>query len=345
MKKNCGSIPFFAWPIFIILAAIAILLLSVSERPIKVEAPVPPQLYSSSFQLLGTGNKLGTYYPVGHILADWFNSNLETGEEVFKAVETNGSIDNIQLLEEGKITFAIAESRIVQEAFHKSASSSLRVIWPLWPDVVQLVKAPGLENVEISQLDYGFLGQKKSSTYRTACEIFSTLGMNPEKMAINLSPEFVLREVASGKIKFAMIQAGIPNRTVSDAVIFHGCSLVKFPETTLQKLSEKVTTSWRFVIPAGYYGEKQEELETLGIPNVLVANVKTSSATVEFLTDLLSRSASSLKIRHQAIADIPGDAAEAEKVMAGIGVPMHPGTVNWLSKNLDKSAMKTIEKK
>jgi TRAP transporter TAXI family solute receptor len=334
MKTNSGVLPSFAWPLFLLLAIAAILLLSVSEPQDKVEAPVPPQLYSSSYQLLGTGNRLGTYYPVGHILADWFNSNLGGGEEVFKAIETNGSVDNVRLLQEGKITLALVESRIVQEAFAGNASSSLRLVWPLWPDVVQLIRSAECNDAELDTLDIGFPGQKNSSTYRTSTELFSAFGLNIEKIAVNILPERVLADLASGKIKFAMIQAGVPNRSVSDALIFNGCSLYSFSEDGIEKGLHQVATSRVFKIPAGYYGENQPEIVTFGIPNVMVASAETSSSTVKLLTELLSRSSAALKIRHQALADVVADAAEAKKLMGEIGVPIHPGTEAWLQERL-----------
>ncbi len=302
-------------------------MLSVDQPKVQVETPLPPQLYSSSFQLLATGNRLGTYYPAGHILADWLNSNLGDGEEVFRAIETNGSIDNVKLLHEEKVALAMAESRIVKEFFAAHPQAKMRLVWPLWPDVVQLIRAPGLEKAQLADLNVGFYGQQNSSTFRTSNEIFSAFAIEPNKQAIN--PDRVLAALKSGQIKFAMIQAGIPNRTVSDAVIFNNCSLFDFSDEQRQKLLEQISTAWPVTIPAGYYGERQPDIRTFGIPNVLIAHEKTSSATIRLVCDLLSRSAMALKIRHQAFADVPADDAQARKILEEIGVPLHQGTLNW----------------
>jgi TRAP-type uncharacterized transport system substrate-binding protein len=66
----------------------------------------------------------------------------------------------------------------------------------------------------------------------------------------------------------------------------------------------------------------------------MVASAETSSSTVKLLTELLSRSSAALKIRHQALADVVADAAEAKKLMGEIGVPIHPGTEAWLQERL-----------
>lgn len=328
MKFKSGAVPILAWPLLLFIAAAAILMLSVDQpAPEQVEMPLPPQLYSSSFQLLATGNRLGTYYPAGHILADWLNSNIGDGEEIFKAVETNGSIDNVRLLLDEKVALAMVESRIIKESGNSDSAGKIRLVWPLWPDVVQLILAPGLKGKDLKALESGFLGQQNSSTSRTSNEIFTTLQLQPEARMV--SPDRVLHELASGRIKFAMIQAGIPNRTVSDALIFHDCSLFDFAGENYQALQKNISTSWPITLPAGYYGEKQPVIETFGIPNVLVADEKTSSATIELVCELLSRSSLALKIRHQAFADVPSDPEQAHKILSEIGVPLHAGAINW----------------
>ncbi len=331
MKKNSGSLPAFVWPVFLVLAAVSILLLSVSDPDLQeVETPVPPHLLPSSYQLLATGNRLGTYYPTGHIMVDWLNSHLGGGKEVFKTVETNGSVDNVKLLAEKKVLLAMVESRIVKEAAAGADGASLRLVWPLWPDVVHLVLAPGIVEPDFSALEVGFLGQTNSSTFRTSREIFSTMGVEPR--GAPLSTERVLAELSAGKIQFAVIQAGIPNRTVSDALIFHNCSLMNLNEDLQQKLMQNVSTSWQFDLPAGYYGDRQALTHTLGIPNVLVTTAEASDDVIERITEMLCRASQSLRIRHQAFADVPGNFAQARAVLDEIAVPVHPGALRWLEK-------------
>ncbi|MDD3148541.1 MAG: TAXI family TRAP transporter solute-binding subunit, partial [Candidatus Riflebacteria bacterium] len=306
-SKKSGNIPVFAWPLFLLLAVMAILLLSLPEPAPEIEAPLPPQLYSSSYQLIGTGNHLGTYFPVGGVLADWFNSHFQGG--VFKAIETNGSVDNVRLLIQGRLMLGMTESRIVKESFSSNASSPLRLIWPLWADVVHLVKAPSVlePSSEFPGSLRGFLGQKNSSTYRTSREILSALGYDDGISNLELPPDRVLTAVSSGQVGFATIQAGMPNRTVSDALIFHDCKLVSLNQNQLQNILGKVSTARLYSIPAGFYGDTQPSIQTIGLPNVLVTTEKTPAATVELITDLLVKASSHLKMKHQAIAAIPAD--------------------------------------
>ncbi len=300
----------FAWPFFILLAAAAILLLGAPE-PEKAPVPVPPQLYSSAFQLIGTGNRLGTYYPAGNALTDWFNGHFASGSGrggVFRAVETNGSVDNVKLLREGKLLFAMVESRIAKEQLRDNASGSLRLVWPLWLDVVHILQSSsGMKDRDFPGSGRSFFGQKNSSTYRTSMEIIDALGFRNPETELNIGTEEVMQGLIQGRISYATIQAGMPNRTVSDAVIFHDCRLLSLDAGQLEKILAKVSTARKFIIPRGFYDENQEETVTIGLPNMLVCSADTSEQLVETIVDLLVKASVHLKLRHQAIGDIPAD--------------------------------------
>ncbi|NLF98342.1 MAG: TAXI family TRAP transporter solute-binding subunit [Candidatus Riflebacteria bacterium] len=328
-----GILPSFVWPIALVMATLALLLLAVPEPP-RAEAPIPPQLYSSSFQLIGTGNRLGTYYPVGNVLSKWINSQLGS-EGVFKPIETNGSIDNVRLIIQGKVMLAMAESRIIKENMAENASSPLRLVWPLWNDVVHILRAP--ERFDPGESFPGrlnvFLGQLNSSTRRTSLEIIDALGLYRRKTSAEIPIEAVLNSLANGSIGYATIQAGMPNRTVSDAVNFHGCSLISLSDAEIEKILQKVSTSRRVNIAAGFYGESQPEIHTVGLPNMLVASVETSDEAVGLIIDSIAKGASHLRLHHQAIGNIPVDPEVALKIMQEAGVPIHPGTLAWIEKN------------
>ncbi|HNX74543.1 MAG TPA: TAXI family TRAP transporter solute-binding subunit [Candidatus Rifleibacterium sp.] len=334
-----GNIPEFAWPLLLLLAIMALLLLSTPQSAEEVETPLPPHLYSSSFQLIGTGNRLGTYYPVGGILSDWFNSHCEASGGVFSAIETNGSVDNVRLLVQGRLMLGMTESRIVRESWQANASSPLRLVWPLWNDVVHLVKAPAsfAPSREFPGHLRGFLGQKNSSTYRTSKEILDALGVSKDFSTLELPPDRVLTAVSTGQIGFATIQAGMPNRTVSDALIFNDCSLISLDDRQIMSVLAKVATARLFSIPAGFYGDSQPAIQTIGLPNVLITTDKTPAATIELLTDLLVKASSHLRMKHQAIAAIPADPARGLAILKETGVPIHQGTLDWLAKNLPAS--------
>lgn len=334
-RLKAGNIPLFLWPVFLILAILAILMLRLPESE-QVAVPQPPQLYSSSFNLIGTGNRLGTYYPAGHILADWFNGNLAAQPNSFrsfKAFETNGSIDNLNLISHGKIALAMIEGRIVKEG--AARSDKIRLVWPLWLDVVHILQGPKLVGKSTFPDDSQiFPGQKSSSTERTSKEIYQAFGRVLPATYGQLPPEDLLRLLKSGLLGYANIQAGMPNRTVSDALIFHDCSLVNFSDEQINNLLPAISTAQKFVIPPGFYGEKQPEIQTIAMANFLVTTSDASEELIELVAEQVVRASANLRMRHQALADIPSDSTVALKMMQDLGVGIHAGSMKFINRNL-----------
>jgi len=337
IKNRNGTIPFFVWPL-LLLACVAALLMLATAAPEAVEAPpVPPQLYSSTYQLLGCGNRLGTYFPAGQALAEWFNDHLTTNQVkggAFKAIETNGSVENVVLLNQKRILLGMAESRIVNEYKSGNATGPLRLVWPLWNDVVHLVASPdsARHKVAFPGEIRNYTGQTNSSTSRTSSEILKALGYTARHNSFDLPPEEVMPALISGQIGFATIQAGIPNKTVSDALSFHGCELFSLRDDQLEKILPRVASARRTVIPAGFYGDKQNETLTIGLPNMLVTNNDASPILIEKIVELLTGGQTYLRLKHQALSEVPVDIDTALEMMRDTGVEIHSGTMAFINK-------------
>ncbi len=336
MKNIFDSIPKFIWPflIFLAIGGISLFVFFPVQEKEEVALPKPPELFSSSYIQIGTGNPLGTYFPVGKILAEWFNKQLNGGNELFRSVETNGSIGNIELLNEKRISFCMAECRIGSEFFEKKKKSELRIVWPLWPDVVQIICASETtpDITELANLP-GFLGQKNSSTFRTSSEIFSIFGIDWKKSETNIQTSMVVDSLKDSGVAFATIQAGIPNLTVSDALLFNNCKLLSFSDDQVKRLLSENQTFQPAIIPEGYYGENQKEIHTVGILNAFFSNATVSDKTVEDIVELLVKGAPYLEIKHKATSAIPTNLSEAYQLMKETKIPIHQGTLNYLKRS------------
>ena len=318
--------------VFILIAVVTLAIISISEEDLEeVSAPVPPHLYSSSQQVIGTGNKLGTYFPGGQLLAKWFNDHVDKSGGSFKAFETNGSIDNVKLLNSKIIQFGMAEARIVKEAYKEN--SNIRVVWPLWVDVVQIIRPPQkfVPDYVFPGDNRGFWGQKNSSTARTTKEILDALKIN-SKPSKYIPMNSIISYVGDGKLGFAMIQAGIPNHSVSDSLLFYNCELISFTPEQLDLIRSKVSTSMNYRLPAGYYKEDQPEINTIALPNVLVSTTETSPELVEFVAEMVLSGSQKLKGRFKAFETVPQNKESIVKILGETGVPLHEGTRRWLQK-------------
>ncbi|MBQ2593397.1 MAG: TAXI family TRAP transporter solute-binding subunit [Candidatus Riflebacteria bacterium] len=336
MKENSKNIKKLIWLlVFILIAVSTLAIISLNEEEEEIsDVPIPPNLYSSSHHVIGTGNTLGTYFAAGKLLEKWFNDNIDKNGGSFKAFQTNGSIDNIVLLQTKRIEFGMSEARIAKEAY--SSNPKIRVVWPLWYDVVQMVKPPVdlVPNYVFPGDVKGFIGQKNSSTARTSKEIFEALNITGNR-SVDVPIGEVVKKIGDANIGFAMIQAGMPNRTVADSLIFYHCGLVSFDDKQIDLICNKVSTSVKYTIPAGYYEENQPEIQTIAIPNVLVTTSDISPELVEYVTEMLIKGCSRLKYRFKAFETVPTDSESILKILRETGVPLHEGTRRWLDKNLN----------
>ena len=334
MKFLNENIKLIIWLLFFVLIAISTMaIITIMEEDVddQVFVPLPPNLYSSSQHIIGTGNKLGTYFPAGQLLTKWFNNHLDKKGGSFKAYETNGSIDNIALLKDKKIEFGMVEARIAKEAYEKD--TNIRVVWPLWFDVVQILKPPNdlVPNYVFPGEDLGFWGQSNSSTARTTGEILSSLGVNVKHGRI-LSPDSVIGLIGEGKLGFAMIQAGIPNHSISDSLVFYNCGLVSFDSNQINNICKNVSTSVKFTIPAGFYNDEQPEINTIALPNVLLTTSDSSPELVEFVTKMIVDGCPKLSGRFKTFETVPSDREAIVKILGETGIPLHEGTRQWLQK-------------
>lgn len=339
-QKENSLMPVILVLIVILLGMTTLAFISISEeKDDEVEAPEPPNLYSSSQFGIGTGNRLGTYYPTGKVLAEYFNSRLDSKGGSFKAFETSGSINNIELLQTKRVQFAMIEARVAKEAFQKNPD--LRVIWPLWLDVVQLLRPPKdvVPNYVFPGKIKGYMGQKNSSPVRTCEEIFDALGIKG-RHKVDIPTNSVLKFIADGRLGFAMIQAGIPNKSVSDALVWNDCGLVSFTSEQQKFILDSVPSSIPFVLPADYYKAGQPEINTIGLPNLLITTSEISPQLVEYVTEMLVDGCPRLKGRYKALETVPTDKVSVARVVEETGIPLHDGTKNWLKKKSNQEAEK-----
>lgn len=126
---------------------------------------------------IGTATPGGTYWPIGRELARILNDL--PGDDIKKAVAINtaGSVDNIQKLKSGEINVAL----VSRHALEKIQPKHVQVLARLYRDVVQLVvrkkaKIAGLTNLMGKSV---YIGASKSGTRVLALQLLDAAGLTP----------------------------------------------------------------------------------------------------------------------------------------------------------------------
>ena len=92
---------------------------------------------------IATGSKSGVYFPVGETLARIIKDTYPNIN--INVVETAGSVQNLQMLNEGKIDMALVQNDIAfyasqgEKMFDKNKITSINGIATIFPEVVQII--------------------------------------------------------------------------------------------------------------------------------------------------------------------------------------------------------------
>ncbi|MCV6613073.1 MAG: TAXI family TRAP transporter solute-binding subunit, partial [Amphritea sp.] len=103
---------------------------------------------------IATGGTGGTYYPLGGMLAQVISNNSELqGKKISATAETgNASVANAGLLGRGSIESAFVAADVLDAAYNGKNQfkgkeiKNLRALGALYPETVQLVAQPGINN-------------------------------------------------------------------------------------------------------------------------------------------------------------------------------------------------------
>ena len=92
---------------------------------------------------IATGSKSGVYFPVGETLAKILKNTYPDVE--IKVIETGGSVQNLQMLNEGKVDMALVQNDIAfyaaqgEKMFDSGKITTVTGIATVFPEVVQII--------------------------------------------------------------------------------------------------------------------------------------------------------------------------------------------------------------
>lgn len=123
---------------------------------------------------LATGPGTGFYYKLGQLMMD--TGELESS---FNLVETRGSAENLDLLDQGAVSFALAQQDVVSDYFHAKNDSKVRVVGRVFHDYLHLlIRRPvQLESARDLQQLRVWPGPRESGTRHTAVKLLESVGL------------------------------------------------------------------------------------------------------------------------------------------------------------------------
>lgn len=292
--------------------------------------------------ILATATTGGTYYPVGVALATLTKVKLEPdGGPTLSAISSAGSAENLKLMREQQVKFAILQGIYGAWAVEGSGALEndgpqpyLRSITTLWPNVehwvVQKRFAQEGETANFAALKGQRLsiGARNSGTEGSGRALLSRLGFNPDS-DFNLvfqgyGPS--ADGLQNGTLAAANLPAGPPVGAVTRAFAATGgdLTLLSFNDEQLIQANTPSALWTRYTIPAGTYPGQNTDVKTLSQANFLAVHETVSDDDVYKLTSTIYENLPFLKAIHRATA-----AMSLEAALPGLPVQLHPGAARY----------------
>ena len=188
----------------------------------------------TTYVVLSSGIKQGTYYKVALEISDYLNQSLKTYK--FFPVTSQGSGDNLRRFKEGSTDmFIVQRDEAVTVYYDDKEFKNMEIILPLFPEALQIFVKSDTNGIisfqdfrlkiasgEISHLA---IGPENSSTNRTTKKILNLLQIDAleEDFFVLSSPEKYITEFLNGNIDAIAFISTIPMRQFIDKEIDSVC--------------------------------------------------------------------------------------------------------------------------
>ncbi|MBE0575069.1 MAG: TAXI family TRAP transporter solute-binding subunit [Desulfuromonadales bacterium] len=315
-----------------VVAAVALLLGSVDTA----------QAAEERSYLMATASTGGTYYPVGVALSTLIKVKLQPTEKIgMSAISSAGSGENIKLLRENEVQFAILQGLYGAYAWKgtgpiesEGPQKNLRSVTMLWQNVEHFAVNKKFAKTGTASDLLGMkgetlsLGAKNSGTLGSNTVLLSNLGADVEKdynlIYVGYGPS--ADAMQNGQAAGMSIPAGVPAGAITKAMANMGSDLVvvDFTDEQLKQADGGMELWTRYVIPAGTYPGQTKDINTIAQPNFLSVRADVDEDAVYQITKTVYENLPFLNAIHGATK-----AMSVEKAIAGLPMPLHPGAAKY----------------
>jgi TRAP transporter TAXI family solute receptor len=284
------------------------------------------------FIAVGTAPIGGAFYTVGSAICEVVNdAQGERGWRV-SAESTGGSMENIRLLSQGKLQFAIANSSITYFAVRGAGGweqpQDVRGVMTLFPNVAMFVVPAGSPIKSVADLRGRrvYLGPEGAGFEFFVTPILAAHGLELADLEARYgSQQSAVDLLGDGSVDAAMIGGGVPNPALAQIAQANPVRLVPYDGEAKRKLIEDYPFFKPATIPGGTYAGIDEDYHGLDVGAAhLITAADADDSLVEEFTRLVWENRAKIAERHRAARAIT-----AENVVRGNGIEFHPGAVRF----------------
>lgn len=280
----------------------------------------------------GTGGDQGTYYGFGSVLAQRISAETDTK---VTAVVSNGSQDNIEMMDMGYNQLGFVQSDVMSYAyegtnlFADNAITNFSTIGALYMEQVQIVTLnPAIKTVADLKGKTVSIGSSGSGVYYNAIDVLGAYGLTEN----DITPTYQsfgdsVDALQDGKIDAAFVVAGAPTVAVSTLASTRDVYLVSIDDEHIENLIATSPYYSKNIIDASVYGT-DEDCQTVAIAAVIIANDDVSDDDAYNIISTIFNDKDSIAASHNKGAELDINFAASIS-----NVPYHPGAARFYEEN------------
>jgi hypothetical protein len=285
----------------------------------------------TTFLSIATGGTSGTYYPIGGALAKVLNENIDNMNA--SAQSTGASVTNTRLIYNQEVELAILQNDIANYAvngerqFEGNQVNNMSGVASLYPEVIQIIvrSDAGINSIEDLKGKSVAVGAPGSGAEANANQILDFFGLTYDDIQEDyLSFGEAASRLKDRQIDAAFLTAGIPTAAVMDVAATQNIKLLNFSNQDIESLNKAYPYLTGVTVPAGTYNGLDNDIQTVALQAILVAESSLSEEVVYNITKAIFENRDTLIAAHDRARDITLDGAES-----GMTVKLHPGAQKY----------------
>lgn len=275
---------------------------------------------------LGTGNNGGIYYRFGNLM-NGFNNNIEVKE-------TAGSQANLRLISQGFVDMAVVQSDVLSEAvsgtgdFKNQKITNVRAVQALYMESFQIIVSADSDIQSLADLKGKTvsLGEDGSGVAKNAEYVLNSVGVDIDTITVReLNYTRSAQALQDGTIDAFFAVVGAPSETITSLAEKMDIRLIPLDDRSVTYMTNLYQGYYKTSVKAGTYKGQQEDIQTIGVKAVLVADSKVSSKTVKNTVSLVYSKLSDIK------KDIPFISDDKDFATSDIPCAFHEGAADYFS--------------
>lgn len=278
---------------------------------------------------IATASEWGEYNKFGKALAKVVNRNQK--KIILDVRNTSGSVENLKLLEEGRVQLAIAQNNVLADA--KVSHHSLRAIALLFPEVFHILAAPGTGISEIPDLrgrKVALLSNSSGSRHLFR-QIIHHYGLTEKDFTpLDLPPDKAVEMLKKRKVEALTHTMALGNTVVQKILKETGAKLIGVDEVAAMKIS--IPHLEETIIPKGTYGgtrgTPEKPIPAASVRAILLSKSTVPQEVIYEITKILYENRSELVTEYPYASQIQWP-HQAQL----FSVPLHRGAHNYYNQN------------